>query len=95
MVFFKHKYLTNPDVTPEDKVIAAAQILTQTMKVNLTGKCKEMEALENVADIFETVAKIKAQEQKQKHNEEHAIILPRGVDAQSPRVDAHSPRVEE
>ena len=31
-VFFKHKYLTNPKVTPEDKVMAAAQILTQAMK---------------------------------------------------------------
>ena len=45
-VFFKHKYLTNPEVTPEDKVVAAAQILTQAMKGNLTGESEEMEALE-------------------------------------------------
>ena len=59
-VFFKHKYLTNPEVTPEDKVVATAQILTQAMKVNLTGESKEMEALEKVAEMFETVAKRKA-----------------------------------
>ena len=67
-VFFKQKYLTNTKVTPKDKVVAAAQILTQAMKVNLTGESKEMEALEKVAEIFETVAKRKAREQKYKHN---------------------------
>ena len=63
-VFFKQKYLTNTEVTPEDKVVAAAQILTHSMKGNLTGESEEMEALEKVADIFETVAKLKAREQK-------------------------------
>ena len=45
-VFFKHKYLTNPEKTPEYKVVAAAQILTQTIKGNVTGESEEMEALE-------------------------------------------------
>jgi hypothetical protein len=29
--FFKHKYLTNPAVTPEDRVIKAAGVLTQAL----------------------------------------------------------------
>ena len=44
-VFLKHKYLTNPEITPEDKVVAAAQILTQTINGNVTGESEEMEAL--------------------------------------------------
>ena len=45
--------------------MAAAQILTQTIKGNVTGESEEVEALEKVADIFETVAKIKSQKQKE------------------------------
>ena len=78
--------------------MAVAQILAQAMKGNLTGESKEMEALEKVADIFETVAKRKAQEKKEKHNNEHAIRLPISTNAQSPRVadhNAQSSRVEE
>ena len=38
------------------------------MKGNVTGESEEMEALEKVAEIFETIAKRKAREQKEKHN---------------------------
>ena len=31
-VFFRQKYLTDLEITPEDKVVAAAQILTQAIK---------------------------------------------------------------
>ena len=44
-VFKKHKYLTNPEITPEYKVVEAMQILTQTIKGNMTGESEEMEAL--------------------------------------------------
>jgi hypothetical protein len=33
--FFKHKYLTNPPVTPEDLVIAAAENLTQALETSI------------------------------------------------------------
>jgi hypothetical protein len=33
--FFKHKYLTNPLVTPENLVIAAAENLTQALKTSI------------------------------------------------------------
>ena len=57
--FFKHKYLANPKITPEYKVLAAAQILTQKIKGNVKSESEEMEALEKVAEIFETIEKRK------------------------------------
>jgi hypothetical protein len=33
--FFKHKYLTNPSITPEDLVIAVAENLTQALKTSI------------------------------------------------------------
>ena len=51
-----------------------------------------------MAEIFETVAKRKAREQKEKHNNEHATRLPRSTNAQSSRVaeqNAQKPRVDE
>jgi hypothetical protein len=33
--FFKHKYLTNPSVTPEDLVIAAAKNLAQEIETSI------------------------------------------------------------
>ena len=85
-VFFKLKYLTNPKITLEDKVVAAAQILTQTMEGNVTGESEEMEALEKVAKTFETNANRKSRKEKEKHNNEHEIILTRRTNALSPRV---------
>ena len=45
-----------------------------------------MEGLEKVVEIFETIANRKSQKQKEKHNNEHAIRLPRRTNALSPRV---------
>jgi hypothetical protein len=33
--FFKHKYLTNPSVTPGDLVIAVAENLAQALKTSI------------------------------------------------------------
>ena len=33
-VFHKHKYINNPDVTPEDQVIAAMDRMSQELKGN-------------------------------------------------------------
>ena len=48
-VFFKHKYLTNTEVTTEYKVVAAAQIFTPAMKGSLTVERAEMKALKKLA----------------------------------------------
>jgi hypothetical protein len=34
-VWFKHKYLTNPSVTPEDQTIAAISGLAKTLRTNI------------------------------------------------------------
>ena len=36
-VFFKHKFLTSPIITPEDRVVDAAQELTSTLQGNVPG----------------------------------------------------------
>ena len=61
---FKTQIPEKDEITPEDKVVAAAQILTQTIKGNVTGESEEMEALKKVADIFETIANRKSQKQE-------------------------------
>jgi hypothetical protein len=33
--FFKNKYLTNPSITPDDLVIAAAKILAQALETSI------------------------------------------------------------
>ena len=59
-VFFKHKYLTQPTVSPEDTIVAAAQQLTAALKEN-TKHHEELEALTKVADLFEEIARDKAE----------------------------------
>eukprot|EP01082_Thalassiosira_pseudonana_P012372 g11214.t1 g11214 contig5:382941-386300(-) len=56
-VFFKHKYLTNPTVTPEDAVVKAAQDLTKAVQGNLNLKGKaNMEAIQKLSDMFSVAA---------------------------------------
>ena len=57
-VFFKHKYLTQPTILPEDTIVAAAQQLTAALKGNAKHH-KELEALTKVADLFESIAREK------------------------------------
>jgi hypothetical protein len=50
IAFFKHKYLTNPAVTPEDRVIEAAGVLAQTLDNQMPPHmCKStIQALSNL-----------------------------------------------
>ena len=43
-IFFKHKYLTDPVIAPEDLVVAAAQQLTSALQGNMPGSNQQMEA---------------------------------------------------
>jgi hypothetical protein len=51
-VFIKHKYLTNPAVTPADAVIAAAQQLTQALRSRHSNHHPQWEALNKLAQQF-------------------------------------------
>ena len=37
-MFFKHKYITNPSVTPQDALVAAANNLSNAIKRNITAQ---------------------------------------------------------
>ncbi len=52
--FFKHKYLTNPSVTPEDQVIAAAACLTDTLQGIKSPQLhtSTLQALGDLRDVF-------------------------------------------
>ena len=54
-VFFKHKYITNPTLTPEDAIIAAANQMTETLQTHKTpGMYKEdVQALARLDQIFQ------------------------------------------
>jgi hypothetical protein len=52
MVFFKHQYITNPTVSPESDVVAAAQQLTIALQGNIPSGNKTAEALQKVSKLF-------------------------------------------
>ena len=61
-MYFKHKTLTNPTVTPEDAVVVvtAAQQLTQTLKGKIATGNDQLEELQRVAKVFNDIATSKA-----------------------------------
>ncbi len=54
VAFFKHKYLTNPSVTPEDLVIAVAENLTRALKISIPQhiQVSTIQALKDILEIF-------------------------------------------
>jgi hypothetical protein len=56
--FFKHKYLTNPVVTPEDRVIEAAGALAQALNNQMPSHMHKstIQALSNLQDVFQQAA---------------------------------------
>ncbi len=57
--FFKHKYLTNPSVTPKDQIIAAAAHLTGAIQGTITtNMCTStLKLLGDLQSIFQDAAK--------------------------------------
>jgi hypothetical protein len=70
MVFFKHQVITNPTISPESLVIAAAQQLTIAIKGNLPTGNETAEALQNASKLFtkKAMTKNKAAEAKANRN---------------------------
>jgi hypothetical protein len=102
-VFFKHQYITNPTLSPESNVVAAAQQLATALKGNIPAGNKTAEALTKVSELFTKIAAAKqaAAAAKYQRNRLRAnpaaritTHLPR-VDVPPPRVDVPSPRVAE
>ncbi len=58
MVFYKHKYITNPDVTPDDAAIVAAKKLAEALKgihTNSLGT-ETIDDLARLSSVFTKVA---------------------------------------
>ncbi len=101
-VFFKHQYITNPTVSPESSVVAAAQQPTSALKGNILTGNETAEALKKVGKLFTKIAEAKANVAKAKEqqnrirthpNARRAIPLPRVVE-RKPRVELSIPRVD-
>ncbi len=54
-VWFKHKYLTNPSVTPEDRIIAAIGELAKTLRTNISPQLYDntVDKLQKLQDILQ------------------------------------------
>ncbi len=100
--FFKHQYITNPTVSPESLVVAAAQQLTSTLKGNIPMGNETAEALKKVGELFTKIVEVKVNIAKAKEQQNRicthpdacrAIPLPRVVE-QNPRVELSIPRVD-
>ena len=53
-VFFKHKHITNPTVTPADAIVYSAKELTEALKGNVPGSLGDtyLDELARVEKIY-------------------------------------------
>ena len=103
-VFFKHQYITNPQITPETLVLKAAAELTSALKGTVSQDAETADALAKVSALFHKIAATKAEratakEQRNQHrthpNSRRAVPLPR-VDNEPPaRQAVPIPRVQD
>ena len=102
-VFFKHQYITNPQITPETLVMKAAAELTSALKSTVSKDAETADALTKVSELFQKIAAAKAEratakEQRNKHrthpSSHRAVPIPR-VEIDSPAQQAVTiPRVQ-
>ncbi len=100
-VFFKHQYITNPQVTPKTLIIKAASDLTSALKGTISRDGKTAEPLQKFSKLFTkiTAAKSKSAKAKEQQNNlqnhpkaRQAVPLPR-VAARPPTPSSKFPRV--
>jgi hypothetical protein len=100
-LIFKHQYITNPTISPESHMVAAAQQLVMALQGNIPAGNKTAEALTRVSELFtkissakKEVAKAREQRNRLRANPLAWITthLPR-VAVPPPRVDVPVPRV--
>ena len=93
-VHFKHQYITNPTVSPESHVVAAAQQLATALQGNIPAGNETAEALKKVSHLFTKIATAKSEVTKAKaqHNRVRAALAAQQT-AHFPRVESPLPRV--
>jgi hypothetical protein len=72
-VFFKHQYITNPQVTPNTLVIKAASDLTSALKGTVSHDGKMAEALQKFSKLFTKIATAKAELAKAKEQQKLSL----------------------
>jgi hypothetical protein len=63
---YTSKYITNPTVSPETHVVAAAQQLATALQGNIPAGNETAEALKKVSDLFTKIAMAKSEAAKAK-----------------------------
>ena len=92
-VHFKHQYITNPKISPESHIVAAAQQLATTLKGNTPTGNETAEALMKVRKLFTKIATVKNEIAKAKEQRNKLRANPAARKCTLPRVVAESPRV--
>ena len=93
-VHFKHQYITNPTVSPESHVVAAAQQLATALQGNIPAGNETAEALKKVSNLFTKIAAAKQEFAKAKAQRNRVRATPAARQTTHlPRVTAPLPRV--
>jgi len=102
-VFFKHQYITNPQLTLETLVMKAAAELTSALKGTVSQDVETADALAKVSDLFQKIAASKAdraktKEQRNQHRTQpssrRAVPIPRVENEPPARQAVPIPRVQ-
>jgi hypothetical protein len=70
-VFFKHQYITNPQITPETLIMKAALELTSALNCTVLCDAETADALAKVSNLFHKIAQAKAVTTKAKEQQNH------------------------
>jgi hypothetical protein len=69
--FFKHQYITKPQITPETLVIKAAAEHISALKGTVSQDAEMADALAKFSDLFHKIAAAKADRAKAKEKRNH------------------------
>jgi len=93
-VHFKHQYITNPTVSPDSHVVAAAQQLATALQGNIPAGNETAEALKKVSNLFTKIAAAKHKFATAKAQRNRVRATPAAPQTTHlPRVTAPLPRV--
>ena len=97
-VYFQHKYITFPTMSPESYVVAAAQKLTAALTSNIPTDNETAVGLTKLGELFNKIAAVRAAaaaEQLERTNDRRNIKMhpTPAATVPVPRVDVPAPRV--
>ena len=93
-VWFKHRYITQPAVTPADIIVKAITDLTQTLKgrTNLEG-IEQLETLQRLEQLLTNTTPSDTNVMKAITNAELRVVSPQNVTNATPEPRVHTPTV--